>query len=172
MAWRLRGFTLIELMVVILIIGVMATFVTLSIGNRALDDRMENESHRIEELTRLGLEEADLKGIPIGLSFGPGGYGFLAINDKKLWSPYTGSEILRPRRLSEPFFVQLMVENHAVAPLAADTPPEKVVPQILLLPGGDVTAFALDLRAPNDRLYYHIESDSQGHIKRERRQDQ
>jgi len=158
-------------MVVILIIGVMATFVTLSIGNRALDDRMDNESHRIEELAKLGLDEADLKGIPLGLSFSEAGYRFLAINDKKAWSDYTGGDVFRPRRLSPPFFVQLSVENRPVAPAAADTPPEKLVPQILLLPGGDVTAFALDLRAPGDRLYYRVESDAQGHIRRERRQD-
>ncbi len=166
-----RGFTLIELMVVILIIGVMATFVTLSIGNRALDDRMDTESHRIEELTKLALDEADLKGIPLGLSFGPDGYRFLAINEKKLWSDYGGSDVFRARKLSAPFFVNLTVENRPVGPAAADTPADKIVPQILLLPGGDVTAFALDLRAPGDALYYHVESDAQGHVTREQRRD-
>lgn len=161
-------------MVVVFIIGVMATFITLSIGHRTLDARMDVESRRIEELIKLALDEADLKGVPLGLSFDADGYRFLTVDDQHHWADYPGNDALRPRQLAEPFYTQLSVEGHAIAAAPAETRPDaqdkQRVPQILLLPGGDVTAFTLDLRAPGDPSYYHLETDSQGRVKRERRE--
>ena len=54
-----RGFTLLELAVVILIIGVLATFAMLSVGNRVQEDRLENEARRMKALVQLAGEEAE-----------------------------------------------------------------------------------------------------------------
>jgi hypothetical protein len=40
---------------------------------------------------------------------------------------------------------------------------------VLLLPGGESTAFAVDLLAPRYAPYYHIEADTLGRVLRERR---
>ncbi len=44
-----------------------------------------------------------------------------------------------------------------------------VKPQVLLLPGGQMTPFTLDLKAPNYPVSMRIEGDLLGRIKRERR---
>jgi general secretion pathway protein H len=171
------GFTLIELIIVMLIIGIMATFVTLSIGNRGLDDRLEVESKRMQKLLQLGEDEADLKGMPIGVRFAESGYRFVAVDNTRKWVDYAQGGPLRPRNLMQPFYPDLRVEGRPAAP-ASDKPENKdkdrdegLKPQVLLLPGGQMTAFTLDLRAPNYPSYFRIEGDALGHITRERLSD-
>ena len=61
---RAEGFTLLEILVVMVIIGVLATMVSLSISGRAVDDRMQAESRRVEELLRLASDQAQALGTP------------------------------------------------------------------------------------------------------------
>ena len=185
-AYRERGFTLLELLAVIVIIGIIVTFASLSIGNRALDDRLEAESKRIEQLLRLAEDEADLKGLAIGLVFTEDGYRFLSANSSQNWADYAQSGILRSRLLLQPFFVELRIEGRLVPPLPAvgsdessgpaddeeEDEAKKLKPQVLLLPGGQMTPFTLDLKAPNYPSYFRIEGDLLGRVTRERRQVQ
>jgi general secretion pathway protein H len=170
-----RGFTLIEILVVIVIMSVLATFVGLKIGNRALDDRLQTESERFEQLMKLAQEESQVKGVPIGVRFTTSGYQFLSFNDKGQWVEYNQGA-LRTRLLLTPFYAELQVEGRMVAPAQDDKPgadldnqKKKIQPQILLLPGGESSAFAVDVKAQNYPSYFHIESDVLGRIQRERR---
>lgn len=167
---RSAGFTLIELLVVIVIIGILATFATLSIGNRALDDRLEVESQRLQQILRLASEEAETKGIEIGFRYTQEQYEFLATDKNGRWVPYTASGPLRPRQIPQPFYLELRIEDRPVAPAsdAPDSKDKKIEPQILLLSSGEVTAFTLDVKADNYVPYYHLQADTLGKITRER----
>jgi general secretion pathway protein H len=162
-------------MVVMFILAILATFISLKIGNRTLDDRLQTESERFEQLVRLAQEESEVKGVPIGLRFTTSGYQFLSLDDKGNWTDYSAGA-LRPRPLAPPFFADLQVEGRAVPP-AQDQQPgalaldqeQKLQPQILLLPGGEATAFAVDLRVQGYPYYFHVESDALGRMLDERR---
>ena len=169
------GFTLLEILVVVVIIGILVTFATLSIGNRALDDRMEMESARLEQTLRLAAEEAETKGIELGFRYTNSGYGFYVTGKDGKWVPYADAGQLRPRELAEPFYLELHVEGRAVAPAqdAASTNDKapKIEPQILLLSSGEMTASTLDLKAEHYAPYYHIDADTLGTITRTRHDD-
>ena len=160
----------------IVIVGILATFATLSIGNRAMDDRMQDEGQRFVQLFKLAEEESQIKGMPIGLRFTDKGYTFLVMNDKRLWVDY-GQGVLRYRPVAQPFYTELHVEGRLVPPAVDEDKPgidpeearRKVQPQIMILPGGETTSFALDLKVLNYRAYFHVEADALGRMQYERR---
>jgi general secretion pathway protein H len=178
------GFTLIELMVVIFIIAILATVVSLSIGNRALDDRLAVESERLDQLVRLAMDDSELKGVSVGLRFTASGYQFLVLDDKGRWVPYEGDGSFRSRSYQPPFFAQIHVDGQMVTPaqdqsaspvqgnasgsILDNDDKNKLQPQVLMLPGGESSSFTVDLLAPNYPVYYRIESDSMGHVKTSR----
>ncbi|MEQ9736291.1 MAG: prepilin-type N-terminal cleavage/methylation domain-containing protein, partial [Algiphilus sp.] len=94
---RTLGFTLLELLVVLLIIGVMTSFAVLSIGNRTLSDRLDNEASRLAQLFVLAQDEALFKRQEIGFFTDEERYGFLIPNGSGGWQPLTQSGPLRVR---------------------------------------------------------------------------
>jgi general secretion pathway protein H len=161
----LRGFTLLELLVVMVIIGVMISFVTLPFGGRSVDDRIEFEARRLDRTLRFALEEAEIKGVLIGFRYLPDRYEFLGIGKEGKWEPYQGSGPFRAHPFAPPLGMQLRVEDRVVPPAQeaekgeAESDPK---PQILLLPSGEVTAFRLVVGADGSATRYTVESDALG----------
>lgn len=71
------GFTLLELLVVVFIIGIMATMFTISVGVAGGTDReLRRESERLESLLALALEDAVFQSHELGLRLYPQRYEF------------------------------------------------------------------------------------------------
>src|SRR5580698_7293915 len=71
---RLRGFTLIEMLVVVVIIGILATSLVLSLGDTGRDRAMEQERDRLSALIAYAREQGDLQTLEFGLRLTPNGY--------------------------------------------------------------------------------------------------
>ena len=153
------------MLVVVVIISILATFATLSIGNRALDDRMEVESKRLFQILRLASEEAETKGLEIGFRTSTEGYQFLTRDPSGEWAVYQEASPLRPRDLPEPFVLELRIEGRSVTPTSKPTGnPDKLKPQAFLLSSGEATAFTLDIKAPHYAPHYRVEVTALGHF--------
>ena len=178
-----RGFTLLEVMVVVLIVGVMATFASLSIGSRVNEDKLESEARRAEAIIRLASEEAEAKGVEIGLRFTEGGYRLLTLDSARQWQDYEIGGPLRRRTLQGPFGVDLLVDGKPIRLPPELTPQQEkelaesaelkgqrendaqlLTPQVLLLSSGEITPFILQLTAPGLPASYRIEADALGRI--------
>lgn len=112
------GFTLIEILVVMVIIGVLASLVVVNLTGRRVSDELETESDRLAQLFKLASEEAELQGQQIGWRYGKNGYEFLIANGPQ-WTPIQSGEF-RPRTLPGPLEQRLTVEGHVVKPVALD----------------------------------------------------
>lgn len=112
-----RGFTLIEILVVMVIIGILVTFATLSVSNRALSDKLETESQRIAQLLQMASEDAELQGIELGFVYTENGYAFLTVGPSGGWVPIASGP-LRQRQLQAPMRLQMRIENQIVAPVS------------------------------------------------------
>jgi len=98
-----RGFTLIEIMVVLVVVGILVSLFTLSMGSLTEDEDREH-MRRLEALLGLALEEASIQGREIGLRFYQHGYEFSAREWREnkdgslevYWAPLQ-DDLLRPR---------------------------------------------------------------------------
>lgn len=171
---RAAGFTLVEILVVVLIIGIMLTFATLSVSDRATADKLDTEAQRLEQLFRLAQEEAELKGQELGFRYTDEQYQFLAVGPEGRWAPVAEGP-LRPRAIPQPLELSLRVEDRPVPP-AQDGSGEKkdqgdeqaFKPQVLILSSGELTAFSLSVSARGLEGSYRISGTLIGRISLER----
>ncbi|MFA5937874.1 MAG: type II secretion system minor pseudopilin GspH [Sinimarinibacterium sp.] len=174
------GFTLVEIMVVVVIIGIMLTFASLSIGDRAVVDRLDTEARRLEQLFHLAQEEAELKGFQLGFRYTDLRYQFLIVSPEGKWVPVPEGP-LRERLIPAPLELALRVEDRPVPPaqeLSAmaeqmqegKNAPEPE-PQVLILSSGEFTAFTLDVSAAGLTTGYRIGATLLGKITLERRDE-
>lgn len=173
------GFTLVEVMVVVLIIGIMLTFATLSVGGRAAGDTLDLEARRLEELFQLALEEAELKGYEIGFRYTDTHYQFVAVGSQGRWQPIVDGP-LRPRQIPPPLLLSLRVDGRPVPPAqerlpgsasGEDDDAQQPEPQILFLSSGELTAFSLDLSATGVAGSLRLSGDLLGRMRLERLAD-
>jgi general secretion pathway protein H len=162
---RSTGFTLLELLVVIFIVGVIAAMATLSIGTVTRDQGVEKEVERVGDLLALAREEAVLQNREFGLTFYRREYEFSVFDVATAsWTPLAAAAAgpLAPRSFPPETEVELAVEDRRVA--LAERRPERrpqpktdddkrqtdkdddaPEPQVLILSSGDVTPFNLRL---------------------------
>ncbi len=155
------GFTLLEILVVLVIIGILTSMAVLSIGDRR-GDILQDESRRILALIALAREEAILEGREYGLGLWRGHYQFYELDEEKSeWNPIAADSHLRPRELPETLDLLLEIENQEVI-LDAKAPDK---PQILILSSGETTAFRLTFEPENDDIDpVTIEFDTLGRL--------
>ena len=104
-----KGFSLLELLVVIVIISILFTFTTLAIRGTSPEELIQTEAQRLDRLLQLASEEAILKGMEYGLEFKTSSYRFLVYFEGS-WQPLEADKLLRERMLPENMEIELMVD--------------------------------------------------------------
>jgi general secretion pathway protein H len=90
-----RGFTLLELLVVLVIAGIMLGFVSFN-AMPSEQQVLQNEAQRIALLMQLARDEAIVRNRPIAFEADAERYRFL-LRDDNTWQPMTQDELLRER---------------------------------------------------------------------------
>jgi general secretion pathway protein H len=139
-----RGFSLIELLVVLVIIGIFVGMVSLSIGITGPDREIEKEMYRIRSLLELVREEAMMQNRDFGLAFSESAYRFYIYDYGLLeWIEPPNDELLAQRTLGDQLRLSLRVEDRDVVldETFDDTDPETPRPQVMILSTGEMTPF-------------------------------
>jgi general secretion pathway protein H len=142
------GFTLLELLVVVAIIGLLVGAVTLSWGTLGNDREIEEEANRLRGVVDLLHEEALMQSRDYGLMFTETGYRFYVFDYGELeWVLPPGDRLLEPHTLRPQLSLTLSLDGRDV-PLVPDFDSqdlENPEPQIMLLSSGEVTPFTIEM---------------------------
>ena len=154
---RPRGFTLLEVLVVMIIIGIVISFAVLSI--KSDDQTLEEEARRLQALIKLTGQEAVLQSREFALEFTDEGYDFVVFDGKK-WLAVSDDEILRARKLPDDEVVDYQPEGEQLTLQGMDA--EKTPPRIYFLSSGEMTPFQLTLRRRGEGDGFLLTGDARG----------
>jgi len=109
------GFTLVEILVVMVIIAILAAGAILSLSVLGQDRELEDETSRLVLLMNYAREQAELQTRELGLYCTERGYRFLAFDPlRNLWVDLAEDDALHPRELPEGLSLSLSIEAHDV----------------------------------------------------------
>lgn len=171
-----RGFTLIEVLVVVVIIGVVSAITVVAISNLGDDRELRTEARRMTSLIELASDEATLQGRDFGLEFMQGGYRFVEYDALTgQWSEIRGDDLMRPRALADDMQLDLYLEDRRVLLNidAADTSRNdddrnrvaEYLPHVLILSSGEITPFSLEITRMTDRAMVALSASADGELK-------
>jgi general secretion pathway protein H len=155
-ARRTGGYTLIEIVVVIVIIAILLNFAVLSFRNLPGSDSLGEESKRLRSLLQMASEEALLRSSLIGVDITEEGYGFLRLESGE-WKPLE-DDLFRPRELPD----ELRLSIATTQPPGDDG--EKRTPEIILLTSGEMTPFDLKISSLQSDDYYRLSGSETGEL--------
>lgn len=176
----LRGFTLLELLVVLVIIGVMVAMVTLSTNVLGQDSQVEEETRRFWAVLRQAREEAELQSIDLAVFVGSTEYEFLRFDTRRNeWRQVADDTLYAPRTLPAGLRFRIWLEGRELV-LKPGLPDrskkdenQKWPPQLTVLSSGDVVPFELQLERDNSPALWRMTSQADGDLRVEqRRKDQ
>lgn len=149
-----RGFTLLELLVVILIMGLLLTMAAISVST-STDKSLETEAKRFATLIKLASDESIMNARPMAVQIGPQEYQFSLDGEME-----NKDQIFRPRKIAEHIQISVTIEDETVDFESLD---EGTLANIYLLPSGEMTPFHV-IFSQDDGLAYEVEGDFMGKV--------
>ena len=154
-----QGFTLIEVMLVIVLIGVMVSAVQFSFSGNKPEQLLEQNSARFAGIFDVAAEYGLLNNVELGLFIEENSYQFLGY-DGVSWSPIADNPLFEVYTLPEGIEITLQLDDLPIeAPqlfdssvlinedeeesFTDDAEKKKTIPQVYMLSGGDITPFSL-----------------------------
>jgi general secretion pathway protein H len=168
---RSRGFTLVEILVVVVIMAIVISLAILSIGVTGRDSQLDEETRRIEGLLSILHERAVLEGRDFGLRIEPTAYEFAVYDpDRNRWLTMNDESEFRRRTLPVGVTFQLKLDSVDVVLKTPDTnlndsPPPP--PQVAIAASGEGTPFKLTLSRDATQARASVDGDAFGKISHE-----
>lgn len=164
-AAREGGFTLLELMVVLVIMGVLMTFVGLNVGGDGRAELLEREARRLAALLQMASEEAVIRSEELAVRFSADSYEFMLLQGGA-WQPISANSDRPFRSHNLPDGIELDLELDGDLPPSLDSD-EDNAPQVFLLSSGEITPFTLTVFVTDSEQQYQITATLLGHLELE-----
>ena len=171
---KTKGFTLLEVLVVIALIGLIVSVVQFNFTGKRPEDTLQKASYKFAELFDSAASYGLLNNIELGLYIDKNSYRFLGYDGVK-WSDIPQQDWLAEQGLPEGVMFKLALDDLPIEePLLFDssvfktkdeeflsfdsieknTEEKSLVPQVYILSGGDITPFSLTFQFTEDVAHY------------------
>ncbi len=160
---RPGGFTLIEILVVIVILGVVIAVATVAVGVLGRDREVEDQARRLWAVMTQGREEAELQGRDLGLFLEDTSYEFMVFDPKRSgWVIIEDDDLLARRVLPDGVRMRLWLESREVVLKPTREPTEdelkKRSPQIIMLASGEIMPYRLEIAREGSEASWRVQS--------------
>ena len=172
-----QGFTLIEILVVIVIVATIVSMALLSVGLVGEDAELDKERLRLASVIETIQDEALLQGREFGVEIMTSSYRFIEFDPlTRLWAEIPGDDLYRLRYLPEGLEFELYVDDKRIPleedPKKLDDPDKPMlsagakpyVPHLFVFASGESSAYEIRLRRPQTDQQLVMRSDVLGPI--------
>ncbi|AZG34451.1 MAG: type II secretion system minor pseudopilin GspH [Shewanella psychromarinicola] len=162
---RQAGFTLLEVLIVALLMGLVASAVTLSMNVAGPEQMLKKPARRFIAATEMVLDESVLSGQFIGIVIDEDQYEFVFYQEGK-WMPVEQDRLLSAEKMDAGITLDIVIDGMPLVqedeqneswfdePFIDEKSEEEKKkhpePQILLFPSGEMTPFELGFNMIND----------------------
>lgn len=175
---RPSGFTLLELLVVLVVVAIMVSMATLSFGVLGRDRQAEEESRRFWTVLQQAREEAELQAEDLGIFVAGDSYEYLRFEPRRdEWQVIDDDELFTQRRLPEGLRFRLRVESRQIV-MKPDLPNrgdkdenKKWPPQVLVLSSGEVMPFELEIEREGTPSLWRVTALADNDLRVEKRDE-
>lgn len=129
-----QGFTLIEIMVVIVIIGITVGFALIAFGDFGESKRILFAAEQLVNNLRLAQQQAILETSTLGLRIDNTSYQILQLQSNSQWHPISNKGVFKVNYFPQNTLVTLKTNHH----------PQPGTPAIIINASGDLTPFTLN----------------------------
>ena len=158
---RHAGFTLVEILVVIVIVATVVSIAVLSVGVIGDDEGLEQERRRLASLIETAQDEALLQGREFGIEIMTSSYRFVEFDPlTRLWAEVPFDDLYRLRYLPEGLEFEVFIDEKRVQlendPMELEDPDEPNIsmraqpymPHLFVFASGESTVYELHLWRP------------------------
>jgi len=171
------GFTLMEILVVMVIIGIIVAAGTLAMGVLGKDREIEDQTRRFWAVMQQAREEAELQGLDTGVFVSASGYEFVRLEPRlNEWQPIEDDQLYAKRDLPEGLKFRAWIDAREIVlkPEAPDwklkEAQKKFAPQILVLSSGEIIPFELRIERDGAEAFWRVVSLADNDLRIERRE--
>ena len=151
------GFTLVELLVVIVLIAILGSLVVLSVDVDQESRELEASAQQVSQHLQNAFQEAILSGYPVGLLVEDNSLVFLLVGEQG-WEVQLENETLPVVTINPRWQMSMQTE---LLPSSSDVSNMggKIVPEALIYAEGYTDPFSILLAAANENIAYRIATD-------------
>ena len=154
------GYSLVELLIVLVVIGIMLSITALSMGNFEADPA-EKAINRLRYNVELLSNEAIIRSEMLGLGFFEDGYAFFRMDeDGNAWQLIEDDRLLKEQTFEAGVIGQAFLAGEGLVPSSRAS----LEPQIFAMPTGEITPFEYQVYSEQSENAALLKFDALGRV--------